>query len=78
MLVRSLIELGHNLGLTVSPRVSRTHLEALTAGCDIAQGYHVGYPMRSTLARATQRLREHKVQPWTRTRARAPSLLGPP
>jgi diguanylate cyclase (GGDEF)-like protein len=48
VLVRSVIELGHSLGLTV---VAEGVEDALTlemlaaAGCDLAQGYHLGRPM---------------------------------
>jgi diguanylate cyclase (GGDEF)-like protein len=50
MLVRSLVELGHNLGLTVVAEgvEDQATLEALSlVGCDIAQGYHLGRPMSS-------------------------------
>jgi diguanylate cyclase (GGDEF)-like protein len=48
VLVRSVIELGHNLGLTVVAEgvEDQATLDALTrAGCDVAQGYHLGRPM---------------------------------
>jgi diguanylate cyclase (GGDEF)-like protein len=48
ILVRSLIDLGHNLGLTVVAEgvEDQDTLEALAAvGCDIAQGYHLARPM---------------------------------
>jgi diguanylate cyclase (GGDEF)-like protein len=47
-IVRSTIELGHNLGLTVvAEGVETEHeLEQLRRfGCDVAQGYHLGRPM---------------------------------
>ncbi|SFF56169.1 putative bifunctional diguanylate cyclase/phosphodiesterase [Blastococcus tunisiensis] len=48
VLVRTAIDLGHNLGLTVvAEGVERAeHVTALRAlGCDIAQGYHYARPM---------------------------------
>ena len=48
VLVRSAIDLGHNLGLTVvAEGVEKAeHVAALRAfGCDIAQGYHYARPM---------------------------------
>jgi EAL domain-containing protein (putative c-di-GMP-specific phosphodiesterase class I) len=47
-IVRSTIELGHNLGLTVvAEGVETDHelSELRRFGCDIAQGYHLGRPM---------------------------------
>ena len=47
-IVRSTIELGHNLGLRVVAEgvESRETLEALRAmGCDMAQGFHVSAPL---------------------------------
>jgi diguanylate cyclase (GGDEF)-like protein len=47
VLVRSVVELGHNLGLhVVAEGVENPEtLHALAdLGCDIAQGYHLGYP----------------------------------
>jgi len=46
--VRSLVDLGHNLGLTVVAEgvEDEATLVALTElGCDVAQGFHVGRPM---------------------------------
>jgi diguanylate cyclase (GGDEF)-like protein len=48
LIVRSVVELGHNLGLTtvaegVEDEVTRDRLEAM--GCDVAQGYHICRPM---------------------------------
>jgi len=48
VLVRSLVELGHNLGLTVVAEgvEDQETLDALMQfGCDVAQGYHLGRPM---------------------------------
>jgi diguanylate cyclase len=48
VLVRSAIELGHNLGMTVVAEgvEESAHVTALqTFGCDIAQGYHYARPM---------------------------------
>jgi EAL domain-containing protein (putative c-di-GMP-specific phosphodiesterase class I) len=48
ILVRSAIDLGHNLGLTVVAEgvEAEEHVRALRAlGCDIAQGYHFARPM---------------------------------
>jgi EAL domain-containing protein (putative c-di-GMP-specific phosphodiesterase class I) len=48
VLVRSVIELGHNLGLTVVAEgvEDQDTLNALMrVGCDIAQGFHLGRPM---------------------------------
>jgi diguanylate cyclase (GGDEF)-like protein len=47
-IVRSTIELGHNLGLTVVAEGVETEHELSELrrfGCDIAQGYHLGRPM---------------------------------
>ena len=48
ILVRSVVDLGHNLGLVVVAEgvEDQETLEALAAvGCDIAQGYHLARPM---------------------------------
>ncbi len=48
MLVRSMIELAHNLGLSVVAEgvEKRAVLERLAElGCDVAQGYHLGRPV---------------------------------
>jgi diguanylate cyclase (GGDEF)-like protein len=48
VLVRTAIDLGHNLGLTVVAEGVEgiEHVDALrTLGCDIAQGYHFARPM---------------------------------
>ncbi|GAB3674000.1 putative bifunctional diguanylate cyclase/phosphodiesterase [Angustibacter aerolatus] len=48
VLVRSIIELGHNLGLSVVAEGVEhpEQLDRLRAlGCDVVQGYHVGRPM---------------------------------
>jgi diguanylate cyclase (GGDEF)-like protein len=47
-IVRSTIELGHNLGLTVVAEGVETEHELSQLrrfGCDVAQGYHLGKPM---------------------------------
>ena len=47
-IVRSTIELGHNLGLTVVAEGVETEHELSQLrrfGCDVAQGYHLGRPM---------------------------------
>jgi EAL domain-containing protein (putative c-di-GMP-specific phosphodiesterase class I) len=47
-IVRSTIELGHNLGLTVVAEGVETEHELAQLrrfGCDVAQGYHLGRPM---------------------------------
>jgi diguanylate cyclase (GGDEF)-like protein len=51
VLVHSVIELGHNLGLTVVAEgvEDQATLDALASvGCDVAQGFHLGRPMAST------------------------------
>jgi EAL domain-containing protein (putative c-di-GMP-specific phosphodiesterase class I) len=48
VLVRTAIDLGHNLGLTVVAEgvEGAEHVTALRdLGCDIAQGYHYARPM---------------------------------
>ena len=48
VLVRTAIDLGHNLGLTVVAEgvEGADHVAALRElGCDIAQGYHYARPM---------------------------------
>lgn len=48
VLVRSVIDLGHNLGMTVVAEgvEDQETLDALmAAGCDVAQGFHTGRPM---------------------------------
>jgi EAL domain-containing protein (putative c-di-GMP-specific phosphodiesterase class I) len=48
ILVRSVVDLGHNLGLTVVAEgvEDQATMDALSAlGCDIAQGFHLGRPM---------------------------------
>jgi EAL domain-containing protein (putative c-di-GMP-specific phosphodiesterase class I) len=50
VLVRTAIDLGHNLGLTVVAEgvEGAEHVSALRdLGCDIAQGYHYARPMGS-------------------------------
>ncbi len=51
VIVRSIVELGHNLGLSVVAEgvENATALERLQAmGCDEAQGWHIGKPMPAT------------------------------
>jgi EAL domain-containing protein (putative c-di-GMP-specific phosphodiesterase class I) len=48
VLVRTAIDLGHNLGLTVVAEgvEGEEHVDALRAlGCDVAQGFHYARPM---------------------------------
>ncbi len=48
MIVRSVVELGHNLGLCAVAEGVETHeiLNQLAAyGCDVAQGYHLSRPL---------------------------------
>jgi diguanylate cyclase len=48
LIVNSIIELGHHLGLTVVAEGVETHdvLVALTvAGCDVAQGFYLCRPV---------------------------------
>jgi EAL domain-containing protein (putative c-di-GMP-specific phosphodiesterase class I) len=48
VLVRSLVDLGHNLGLTVVAEgvEDQATLDALAqVGCDVVQGFHLGRPM---------------------------------
>jgi diguanylate cyclase (GGDEF)-like protein len=52
IIVQSVIELGHNLGLTIVAEGVETvqALDALAAfGCDVAQGYHLARPMQVEL-----------------------------
>jgi diguanylate cyclase (GGDEF)-like protein len=74
VLVRTAIDLGHNLGLTVVAEgvEGAEHVHALRAlGCDIAQGYHYARPM---LAEALSELLDrvgtiHDPEGTVRTRA---------
>jgi diguanylate cyclase (GGDEF)-like protein len=64
ILVRSAIDLGHNLGLTVvAEGVERAdHVAALQAlGCDIAQGFHYARPMPAPQLLAWMRNRRAAV-----------------
>jgi diguanylate cyclase (GGDEF)-like protein len=48
LIVQSVIELGHNLGLTIvaeGVESDTTICELAAMGCDVAQGYHVSPPM---------------------------------
>jgi diguanylate cyclase len=68
VIVRSTIDLGHNLGLrVVAEGVETQHAwqELSALGCDVAQGYYLGRPMPA--AELAQRLR--------RTQAAAPPSL---
>src|SRR2546423_7052063 len=70
ILVRSAIDLGHNLGLTVvAEGVERAdHVLALRRlGCDTAQGYHYARPMPAAGLAA-----------WVRSRAESPLLHDEP
>jgi diguanylate cyclase (GGDEF)-like protein len=52
VLVRSVVDLGHNLGLTVVAEgvEDQATLDALTAaGCDVAQGFFLGRPMPAAM-----------------------------
>ena len=56
VLVRSVIELGHNLGLAVvaeGVEDAATLAELGSLGCDVAQGYHLGRPMSPEALLAT-------------------------
>ena len=51
VLVRSIVELGHNLGLSVvaeGVEDAAQFLQLRDLGCDVVQGYHVGRPMESS------------------------------
>jgi EAL domain-containing protein (putative c-di-GMP-specific phosphodiesterase class I) len=53
-IVRSIVELGHNLGLRVVAEGVETEqvlVRLRDAGCDIAQGYFLARPMPATLLR---------------------------
>jgi EAL domain-containing protein (putative c-di-GMP-specific phosphodiesterase class I) len=48
VIVRSVIDLAHNLGLkTVAEGIEdqATLVQLTDLGCDVAQGYHLAYPM---------------------------------
>jgi diguanylate cyclase (GGDEF)-like protein len=65
VLVRSVIDLGHNLGLTVVAEgvEDQATLEALhLAGCDVVQGYHTGRPMTLEALKAWRASRSGAVQ----------------
>jgi len=73
VLVRSLVDLGHNLGLTVVAEgvEDQATLDALAeAGCDVAQGFHLGKPM--TVAGFEQWLRRQSLQPFPAQRHSQP------
>ena len=55
MIVRSTIDLGHNLGLQVVAEgvEDQEILDALRElGCDVGQGFHIGRPMARGAVRA--------------------------
>jgi EAL domain-containing protein (putative c-di-GMP-specific phosphodiesterase class I) len=57
-IVRSTIDLGHNLGLVVvaeGVEDTETYTFLAGAGCDIAQGYHIARPMPAD-----------EIEPWIR------------
>jgi diguanylate cyclase (GGDEF)-like protein/PAS domain S-box-containing protein len=63
-IVRSTIDLGHNLGLrVVAEGVETAETAALLGqlGCDLAQGFHISYPLPAA-----------QLGPWLRARHRAP------
>ena len=68
VLVRSSVDLGHNLGLSVvaegvEDQATATALAGL--GCDVLQGYHLARPMTATA-----------TTEWMRTRAAQPTLAA--
>jgi EAL domain-containing protein (putative c-di-GMP-specific phosphodiesterase class I) len=72
-IVRSTIELGHNLGLTVVAEGVETEHELAQLrryGCDTAQGYHLGKPM------SVDALEEWLGPPVGRTYGSRASALG--
>ena len=72
VLVRSVIDLGHNLGLTVVAEgvEDAATLDALhAAGCDVAQGFHTGRPMTIEALNGWRR---------SRTAASPVTLIPPP
>ena len=51
-IVRSIIDLGHNMGLVVCAEGVEdkdTHEALLSLGCDLAQRYYYGRPMRAQI-----------------------------
>jgi len=74
LIVRSVIDLGHDLGLTiVAEGVENQHtLTALAAyGCDIAQGYHHARPLTATNF-TTRYTNNRTPQPMTTTQHTEP------
>jgi EAL domain-containing protein (putative c-di-GMP-specific phosphodiesterase class I) len=72
MLVRSVIDLGHNLGLTVVAEgvEDEATLEALiAAGCDIAQGYHLSRPLSPQAMHVWLLNRQRQLLPMPRTQS---------
>jgi EAL domain-containing protein (putative c-di-GMP-specific phosphodiesterase class I) len=77
VLVRSLVDLGHNLGLTVVAEgvEDQATLDALSqVGCDVVQGFHLGRPM--TAVGFEQWLHRRQVPALPRPRAAGPSRLA--
>jgi EAL domain-containing protein (putative c-di-GMP-specific phosphodiesterase class I) len=72
VLVRSVVDLGHNLGLTVVAEgvEDQATLDALAeVGCDIAQGFHLGRPMTVATFDTWLSERERQTLPAQRTAA---------
>jgi diguanylate cyclase (GGDEF)-like protein len=70
VLVRSLVELGHNLGLTVVAEgvEDQATLDALRqVGCDVVQGFHLGRPMSADRFEQWLSLRPRPALPRPRT-----------
>ena len=75
VIVRSTVDLGHNLGLKVvaegveSPEVYRTLRDL---GCDIVQGFHLGRPAPASAISAMRRQEKRQMEPG-RSRTTDPS-----
>lgn len=75
-IVRSTIQLGHNLGLRVvaegvENEIVQEQLQEL--GCDVLQGYHIGRPMSADLVGARLRHSQTQLPPrLLRPRAKRP------
>jgi EAL domain-containing protein (putative c-di-GMP-specific phosphodiesterase class I) len=64
-LLRSIIQLGHGLGLVVTGEGVEAEAELLvlaSAGCDLVQGFHIGAPMDVAAFDAWRRQRVQAVQ----------------
>jgi len=77
MIVQSVIDLGHNLGITlvaegVETEQSLTTLAGL--GCDVAQGYHICRPIPAAAFDIWRAERSFTADPANNT-PRAPSLI---